>query len=124
LAVLAWHAGDADQIVAEIEASRALSGQADPALAARAQSLLAMAAFLSGDLAGQDRHGQRAVELARTAAGQEGLALALTGPAAAAIAGAGIQPATMAALDQAPAVLAAHPDRFAVPIVRRLRADV
>jgi hypothetical protein len=35
-----------------------------------------------------------AVELARTAAGQEGLALALTGPAAAAIAGAGMQPAT------------------------------
>ena len=54
LAVLAWHAGDADRIVAEIEASRVLSGQADPALAARAQSLLAMAAFLSGDLAGQD----------------------------------------------------------------------
>ena len=41
LAGLAWHAGDADRIVAEIEASRALSGQADPALAARAQSLLA-----------------------------------------------------------------------------------
>src|SRR5262249_20235306 len=41
LAVLAWHAGDADRIVAEIEASRVLSGQADPALAARAQNLLA-----------------------------------------------------------------------------------
>ena len=54
LAVLAWHAGDADRIVAELEASRVLSGQADPALAARAQSLLAMAAFLAGDLAGQD----------------------------------------------------------------------
>ena len=124
LAVLAWHAGDADRIVAEIEASRVLSGQADPALAARAQGLLAMAAFLSGDLAGQDRHGLLAVELARTAAGQEGLALALTGPAAAAIAGAGIQPATVAALDEAVTVLAAHPDRFAETIVRRLRADL
>jgi predicted ATPase/DNA-binding CsgD family transcriptional regulator len=124
LAVLAWHAGDADRIVAEIDASRVLSGPADPALAARAQALLAMAAFLSGDLAGQDRHGRLAVEFARTAAGQEGLALALTGPAAAAIAGAGIQPATVAALDEAVAVLAAHPDRFTETIVRRLRADL
>ena len=124
LAGLAWHAGDADRIVAEIEASRALSGQADPALAARAQSLLAMAAFLAGDLAGQDRHGLLAVELARTAAGREGLALALTGPAAAAIAGAGIQPATVAALDEAVTVLAAHPDRFAETVVRRLRAQL
>ena len=40
LAGLAWHAGDADRIVAELESSRALSGQADPALAARAQVLL------------------------------------------------------------------------------------
>ena len=78
LAALAWHAGDADRIVAEIEASRALSGQADPALAARAQILLANAAFLSGDLAEQERHGLLAIELARTAAGQEGLVLALT----------------------------------------------
>jgi predicted ATPase/DNA-binding CsgD family transcriptional regulator len=124
LAVLAWHAGDADRIVAEIEASRVLSGPADPALAARAQGLLAMAAFLSGDLAEQDRHGQIAVELARAAAGREGLALALTGPAAAAIAGAGIQPATVAALEEAVTVLAAHPDRFAETIVRRLRADL
>ena len=124
LAGLAWHAGDADRIVAEIEASQTLSGPADPALAARAQALLAMAAFLSGDLAGQDRHGLLAVELARTAAGQEGLALALTGPAAAAVAGAGIQPATMAALDEAVTVLAAHPDRFAETIVRQLRADL
>ena len=75
---LAWHAGDADRIVAELEASRALSGQADPALAARAQVLLANAAFLAGDLAEQERHSLLAVELARTAAGQEGLALALT----------------------------------------------
>ena len=124
LAVLAWHAGDADRIVAEIEASRVLSGQADPALAARARALLAMAAFLAGDLAGQDRHGRRAVELARMAAGQEGLALALTGPTGAAIAGVGIQPATVAALDEAVTVLAAHPDRFAETIVRRLRADL
>ena len=58
LAGLAWHAGDADRIVAEIEASRDLSGPADPALAARAQVLLANAALLSGDLAEQDRHGR------------------------------------------------------------------
>ena len=124
LAALAWHAGDADRIVAELEASRALSGQADPALAARAQVLLAMAAFLSGDLAEQQRHGQLAVELARTAAGQEGLALALTGPATGVIAGAGIQPATVAVLDEAANVLVAHPDRFAETIMRRLRAEL
>jgi predicted ATPase/DNA-binding CsgD family transcriptional regulator len=124
LAVLAWHAGDADRVVAELEASRAVSGPADPALAARAESLLAMAAFLSGDLAEQDRHGRLAVELARTAAGREGLALALTGPAAAAIGGAGIRPDTVAALDEAATVLAAHPDRFTETIVRRLRADL
>ena len=122
LAGLAWHAGDADRIVAEIEASRALSGQADPALAARAQSLLATAAFLAGDLAEQARHGLLAVELARTAAGQEGLALALTAWAMSAIAGAGIQPATMTALDEAANVIAAHPDRFAETIMRRCRA--
>ena len=124
LAVLAWHAGDADRIVAELEASRALSGPADPALAARAESLLAMAAFLSGDLAGQDRHGRLAVELARTAAGQEGLALALTAWSMSAIGGAGIQPATVAALEEAATVLAAHPDRFAETIVRQLRAEL
>jgi len=122
LAGLAWHAGDADQIVAEIEASRALSGQADPALAARAQSLLAMAAFLAGDLAGQARHGRLAVELARTAAGQEGLVLALTTWAMSATAGAGIQPATVAALDEAANLMAAHPDRFAETIMRLCRA--
>jgi non-specific serine/threonine protein kinase len=105
LAVLAWHAGDADRVVAEIEASRALSGLVDPALAARAEALLAMAAFLFGDLAEQDRHGRLAIEFARTAAGQEGLALALTGPAAAALAGMGIQPATLADLDEAVNVL-------------------
>ena len=122
LAGLAWHAGDADRIVAEIEASRALSGQADPALAARAQSLLATAAFLAGDLAEQARHGLLAVELARRAAGQEGLVLALTAWAMSAIAGAGIQPATMTALDEAANVIAAHPDRFAETIMRRCRA--
>ena len=124
LAGLAWHAGDADRIVAELEASRALSGQADPALAARAESLLAMAAFLAGDLAEQARHGLLAVELARTAAGQEGLVLALTAWSMSAVAGAGIQPATVAALDEAVTVLAAHPDRFAETIVRQLRADL
>jgi hypothetical protein len=66
-----------------------------------------MAAFLSGDLAGQERHGLLAVELARTAAGREGLVLALTAPAMSAIAGAGIQPATVAALEGAATVLAA-----------------
>jgi predicted ATPase/DNA-binding CsgD family transcriptional regulator len=123
-AALAWHAGDADRIVAELEASRALSGQADPALAARAQVLLGMAAFLSGDLAEQERRGLLAVQLARTAAGQEGLALALTVPATGAIAGAGIQPAIVAVLDEAANVLVAHPDRFAETIMHRLRAEL
>ena len=122
LAGLAWHAGDADRIVAEIEASQALSGQADPALAARAQILLASSAFLAGDLAEQDRHALLAIELARTAAGQEGLALALTMWAMSAIAGAGIQPATVAALDEAATVLAAHPDRFTETIMRNWRS--
>ena len=122
LAGLAWHAGDADQIVAEIEASRALSGQADPALAARAEVLLANAAFLAGDLAEQERHGLLAVELARTAAGREGLALALMAPAIAAIAGAGIQAATLAALDEAAELTAAHPDRFTETVMRHWRA--
>ena len=122
LAGLAWHAGDADRIVAEIEASRVLSGQGDPALAARAQVLLANAAFLAGDLAEQDRHGALAVELARTAAGQEGLVLALTTWATSAIAGAGIQPATMTALEEAANLIAAHPDRFAETAMRQWRA--
>ena len=97
---------------------------ADPALAARAQVLLTAAAFLAGDLAEHERHGRRAVELARTAAGQEGLALALTMWSMSAIAGAGIEPATVAALDEAATVLAAHPDRFAETIMRRLRTDL
>jgi predicted ATPase/DNA-binding CsgD family transcriptional regulator len=122
LAGLAWAAGDADRVVAEIEASRALSGQADPALAARAQVLLANAAFLAGDLAEEDRHGRLAVELARTAAGQEELALALTAWSLPVISGASIQPATVAAVDEAADLTEAHPDRFTETIVRALRA--
>ncbi len=121
LAGLAWHAGDADRVVAEIESGRGLSGPADPALAARAQVLLANAALLSGDLAEQERHGLLAIELARTAAGQEGLALALSAWTMYAIAGAGIQPATLAALDEAANLLAAHPDRFTETVMRHWR---
>jgi predicted ATPase/DNA-binding CsgD family transcriptional regulator len=124
LAGLAWHAGDADRIIAEIESSRALSGQADPALAARAQVLLANAAFLAGDLAEEERHGLFAIELARTAADQEGLALALTMWSLSAIAGGGVQPAMMAALDEAIDVLAAHPDGFTETITRCCRAEL
>ena len=83
-----------------------------------------MAAFLSGDLAEQARHGRLAVELARTAAGQEGLPLALTGPAGAAIGGAGIQPATVAALDEAVNLITAYPDRWAETVIRQLRAQL
>jgi non-specific serine/threonine protein kinase len=122
LAGLAWAAGDADRVVAEIDASRALSGPADPALAARAQVLLANAAFLAGDLAEEDRHGRLAVQLARTAAGQEGLALALTAWSLPVISGAGIQPATVAAVDEAANLTEAHPDRFTETIMRALRA--
>ncbi len=122
LAGVAWLTGDADRIVAEVEASRALFPQADPALAARAEILLANAAFLAGDLAEQERHSWLAVELARTAADQEGLALALTAGSVPAIAGAGIQPATVAALDEAAHLTAAHPDHFTETIMRHLRA--
>jgi predicted ATPase/DNA-binding CsgD family transcriptional regulator len=124
LAGLAWHAGDANRIIAEIESSRVLSGQADPALAARAQILLNGAAFLAGDLAEQDRHGLLAIELARTAAGQEGLALALTMWSMPAIIAAGIQPATVAALDEAANLTDAHPDRFTETIMRCCRAEL
>jgi predicted ATPase/DNA-binding CsgD family transcriptional regulator len=124
LAGLAWQAGDADKIAAEIEASQILSGQADPALATRAEGLLAMAAFLSGDLAEHDRHGRLAVKLARAAANQEGLAIALTNWSMAAIAGAGIQPATVAALDEAANLTAAHPDRFTETAMRHCRAEL
>jgi DNA-binding CsgD family transcriptional regulator len=122
LAGLAWAAGDADRVVAEIEASRGLSGPADPALAARAQVLLANAAFLAGDLAEEDRHGRLAVQLARAAAGQEGLALALTAWSLPVISGAGIQPATVAAVDEAANLTEAHPDRFTETIMRAVRA--
>jgi hypothetical protein len=122
LAGLAWAAGDADRIVAELEASRVLSGPADPALAARAEVMLANAAFLAGDLAEQDRHGRLAIELARTAAGQEGPALALSAWSMCTIAGLGIQPATVAVLDEAANLTAAHPDRFTEMVMRHLRA--
>ncbi len=124
LAGLAWHEGDADRIVGELDSSRGLSGQADPALAARAQILLANAAFLAGDLAEQERHGLLAIELARTAAGQEGLALALTMWSLSAIAGAGIRPAKMAALDEAANVIAAHADRFTETVMHQWRAGL
>jgi hypothetical protein len=122
LAGLAWCAGDADQIVAEIESSWVLSGPADPALAARAEVLLANAAWLAGDLAEREQHALLAVELARAAAGQEGLVLALTVSATSAIVGAGIQPATVAALHEAAKVLTAHPDRFGETVMRQWRA--
>ena len=122
LAALAWHAGDADRVVAELQAGPDLPGPADPALAARGQVLLANAALLSGDLAAQDRHGQAAIKLARTAAGQEGLALALSAWTMSAISGAGIQPATVAALDEAANLLTAHPDRFTEAVMHHWRA--
>jgi predicted ATPase/DNA-binding CsgD family transcriptional regulator len=124
LAGLAWHAGDADRIVAEVRASQGLSGQADPALAARAEILLANAALLAGDLADNERHGLLAIELARTATGQEGLALALTASTMSAITGRGIQPATVAALDEAATMLSAHPDRFTETAMRHWRAEL
>jgi predicted ATPase/DNA-binding CsgD family transcriptional regulator len=124
LAGLAWHAGDADRIVAEVRASQGLPGQADPALAARAEILLANAALLAGDLADNERHCLLAIELARTATGQEGLALALTASTMSAITGRGIQPATVAALDEAATVLAAHPDRFTETVMRHWRAEL
>ena len=71
---------------------------------------------------GQDLHSRRAIELARTAAGQGGLALALTASSLSAISGAGIQPATMAALDEAANLTEAHPDRFTETIMHALRA--
>jgi hypothetical protein len=92
LAGLAWYAGDADRVRALLEPSTGRLEAADRALAARAHVLLANAAHLAGDLAEFHRHGQRAVELARAAAGQEGLALALTVAAAAAISGPASRP--------------------------------
>jgi predicted ATPase/DNA-binding CsgD family transcriptional regulator len=123
LAGLAWHAGDADRIVAEVEASRALTGQSDPALASRAETLLANAALLAGDLADNERHGLHAIELARAAVGQEGLALALTASTMSAIIGQGIQPATMAVLDEVASLTAARADRFTETIMHHWRAQ-
>jgi predicted ATPase/DNA-binding CsgD family transcriptional regulator len=122
LAGLAWHAGDADRIVAEVRASQGLSGRADPALAARAEILLANAAFLVGDLTDNERHCLRAIELARTAIGQEGLALALTASTMSAITGRGIQPATLGVLDEVANLTAAGADRFTETIMHHWRA--
>jgi len=122
LAGLAWYAGDADQVRALLEPSTGRLEEADPALASRAHVLLANAAHLAGDLAEYYRHGQRAVELAQAAPGQEGLALALTVAAAAAISGAGISPSTHAMLDEATTMLAAHADLFTETIMRHWRA--
>jgi predicted ATPase/DNA-binding CsgD family transcriptional regulator len=122
LAGLAWYAGDAGRIRALLEPSTGRLEDADPALASRAHVLLANAAHLAGDLADYHRHGQRAVELARAAAGQEGLALALTVAAAAAISGAGISPSTQAMLDEATTVVISHADHFTETIMRHWRA--
>jgi DNA-binding CsgD family transcriptional regulator len=65
---------------------------------------------------------QQAAALARTAPGQEGLALALTVTAIADITGAGITPATQAALDEAMTVASTHADRFTETIMRHWRA--
>ena len=96
-------------------------GGAEPE-AGRAEVMLANAAFLAGDLAEQDRHGRLAIELARTAAGREGLALALSAWSMCSIAGLSIQPATVAALDEAANLTAAYPDRFTEMVMRHLRA--
>jgi predicted ATPase/DNA-binding CsgD family transcriptional regulator len=124
LASQAWHRGDADRTVSEIASSRDPSGQTDPALAARAQLLLAMAAFLSGDLTQQEQHALQAAALARTAPGQEGLILALSVWAMPAIAGAGIQPAVVAALDEAAHLSATRPDPYQEMAMRCTRAQL
>jgi hypothetical protein len=122
LASQAWHAGDADRVVSEIASSRSPSSQTDPALAARAQILLGTAAFLSGDLADQEQHGLQGVELARTAPGQEGLILALSVRAMPAVVGLGIQPAVVAALDEAANLAQARPDPWAEMAMHCVRA--
>ena len=113
---------DADRIVAEVRASQGLSREADPALAARAEILLANDALLAGDLADNERHCLLAVELARTAAGQEGLALALTASTMSAISGRGIQPATLGVLDEVANLTAARADRFTETIMHHWQA--
>ncbi len=100
----------------------ALLGAHGLVLAGSAEVLLANAAYLSGDLAEQQRHGQRAIELARAAPGREGLALALTASTMSAITGTGIGPATEAALDEAAEVVATQPDLFTETIMRHWRA--
>ena len=119
---LAWQAGDADRVRALLEHSTGRLEVADRALAARAHVLLANAAFLSGDLSEQQRRGQRAIELARTTASQEGLALALTAWTMSAIAGTGILPSTQAALDEASALATGHADRFTETIMHHWRS--
>jgi hypothetical protein len=83
----------------------------------------AHAAFLAGDPAEEDRQGPLAVELGRTAAGREGLVLALTAWSISAITGRASSP-PRGRLEEAVNVLAAHPDRFAETVMRRLRADL
>ena len=120
LAGVAWQAGDADRVRDLLERAGAEAG--DRALAARAQVLLGNAAFLAGDLGEHQRRAQRAIELARAAADQEGLALALTSLTMAAIAATGIVPSTQDALDEALALVKRHGDRFTETVTRQWRA--
>jgi hypothetical protein len=122
LASLAWLAGNPGRVRALLEDGGNLLDHADPALASWAHVMLANAALLTGDLTEQQRHGQRAAELARAAPGQERLALALNVSAVAAITGTGISPATQAALDEALAVANTQEDRFTETIIRHWRA--
>jgi predicted ATPase/DNA-binding CsgD family transcriptional regulator len=122
LAALAWTDGDADRIRDLLADSVGPLAEADPALASRAEVLLANAAVLAGDLAEQERHGRRAIELARAAPGREGLALALTASTVGAITGTGIGAATQAALDEAAEMIAKQPDLFTEVIMRHWRA--
>jgi len=122
LAAVAWVDGDADRVRALLADSAGRLAQADPALASRAEVLLANAAFLSGDLAERQWRCQRAIELARAAPGHEGLALALTASTMGAITGTGIGSATQAALDEAAEITAAQPDLFTEVITRHWRA--
>ncbi len=122
LAGLAWMTGNPGQVRAVLDDGTGLPGQPDHALASRAHVMLANAALLTGDLAQHQRHARQAAALARTAPGQEGLALALTVTAVADISGAGITPATQAALDEALTVTSKHADRFTETIMRHWRA--